>query len=392
MMGINYRHKIISIILVFLSSKVVAYNLLDLYTAAYANDPTILVARENYKIAMQALPKAKVNFLPTISSTSYSTATDSSDPLFRQYNNWGSSIDIKQTVFSARSWNELKQAGYTVQSAAAVLAEAEQQLFLRVALAYFLVLKAEDELTFSKSEKRAFEQQCIEAKQKLKVGLIPITDVHEAQAKYDMANAAEIAATNRMRNEKERLKELTGHSIDNIVSLQAGISLAYPSPNNIEHWIEEAVKNNWQLESLRQNLKVVKAQIDNEKSRHLPEVSLNGTLVRSKQPPPLSTKASSESIGVQFSLPIFSGGGVIVGTREARHKYAKAAFEFEGALREVTNTTTFSFRNMITKVNQVNALQQAIVSSNAALKATQAAYRVGTRTIVDLLAAPSNAR
>lgn len=368
-----------------------AEDLVEIYKLAKINDPTLQSAYHQHKASLEALPQAVAGLLPTLSASANHKSFDSTDPVFARYNTWGYQLTLSQPLLNFGSWSDLAQAKDRVKAAVATLADAEQSLLIRVATQYFAILGSQDDLDFIRSERKAFNRHLEQTQQRFDVGIIAITDVHEAQARRDNAYAQEIAAENFLANEKEKLREIVGKSIQQLPPLKTNnLILPPPNPANIDKWVNMANEQNWSLQSGRYTLNVTRELVNKERTNNYPIVSLDANILRSKASPPSPLKSTSKDAGINISVPLFSGGSIFSKTKAANESYEQALHNLEQVRRTTETTTRNSYRNVITNINKVKALEQTLVSSRSALKATKSAFEVGTRTIVDVLNAQSD--
>ena len=380
---------ILSTILILTASTVLAENLIEIYNLAKDFDPIMQAAIEQNKAELEALPQARALFLPTISA---SANTMSNKVAEQKYNTWNNQLTVSQSLIQLQNWCQLKQAKNKVKASIATLADTEQAFLLRIAEQYFAVLKAKDDLNFAQAKRKAFARYLEQTKQRFKVGLIATTDVNEAQAKHDNAVAQEIAAENLLANEKENLREITGQEVLGLAILKDSLPLKSPIPNEIEQWVKTATEKNWKLEAARFNLVAVREKIKESNTGHLPTLKLDANINRNKHVPSSTTpiKSNDRNIGLTLTVPIFNGGSTFSKTKEARYNYEKASKELEQQYKSTESKARQAYRGVLTQISQVNAFKQAVVSGESALKATQAAFKVGTRTVVDVLNAESD--
>jgi len=184
--------------------------------------------------------------------------------------------------------------------------------------------------------------------------------------------------------------EITGIPAGNISLLKPNIVLQRPKPDDIEYWVATAVKQNYALQAKQFDIQSAKKDIDIQRSAHYPTIQADGASNKAKTSPPVPVKANTNSIGVTLSVPIFSGGRITAKTRQSQHQYEIAVQQAENVERQVKSNVRQAFRGILTQISQIKALQQSVISSKSALDATQAAFEVGTRTIVDVLNAQSD--
>ena len=380
--------------LIFINSNLCAENLIEIYRLAAENDPTVLGARQNQLADAEQLIIARARMLPSISFSGDQTYGRRTDDLYvlrkTKYNSNQYALNIAQPIFQVVDWMNYSAVKKQTLSSLKKYEDIEQKLFLRVAEQYFAVLAAIDQMETSRSTKQAFAKRLEQSTQQFKVGVAAITDVNDAQARLDTACAKEIADVNALRTAKEALSQIVGKFIDHISPLKHQILLVSPQPEQIEPWIEKARKYNIKLQAARLDVEAARESVRISSSKHLPSVSLNGSLNSSKVPPPGVDRLSSREIAVNLDVPIFSGGATVAATQAAIFKTNAALQQLEAAYRDTESNTRVAYNSVLTQISQVGALSQCVKSSKIALKATQAAKVAGTRTIVDVLNAQSD--
>ncbi len=377
-------------------STVNAEDLFTVYTFSQENDLTLQAAKEAQLATREAKPQANAQFLPTVNAAAtqssnaiQSAGSNNSPAQSLHYHQSAYGLTLSQPIFYYKEWVQYAKANSLIKQANATYAAAEQDLIVRTTQRYFNVLKAIDSLKFAKANRLAFAKFLEQTEQRFKVGLIAITDVQIAKAQHDSAHAEEIAAENFVADQKEQLQEMTGQPIQTFSSLRDTLALKTPDPIEIEKWVTTALAQNFGLQAARAQVEATHTDIKLSQGNHLPAFSVNGSINRATATP-MSTKNTNSAIGLQVSLPIFSGGSISSKTRQAMHTYQHAQKQMGVLHRQVESNTRQSYRGVLTQISQITALKQAIVSNASALKATLAAFDVGTRTIADVLTAQSN--
>jgi len=372
-----------------------AADLMEVYQQGVQSDPIYQAAVSTRLSTREIIPQSLAALLPNLSGVADTTGnrTSTDDPLgpnvlvgTQHYNSKGYTVTLTQPVFNFAAWYGLRGAKHTAKQADATLANSAQNLILRVAQDYFNVLLAEDNLRFALAEKAAYASQLHQAKERFSVGVNAITDVYNAQASYDSSVANVIASQNTLRNNQEALRQITGRVYPELEGLKIDVPLNPPVPNDMEQWVASSEKNNTNLLSYVYAMETAREQIKINKSGHLPTVSVVGTYSRA------STGADNgpgqtddRAIGLQLSMPIFSGGLVNSQVRQAKDNFQTADENRENAYRQATVSTRQYYNNVISGISQIQADQATILSSQSSLESTQESYKVGTRTIVDVL-------
>jgi outer membrane protein len=247
------------------------------------------------------------------------------------------------------------------------------------------VLSAKDTLAFAQAEKKAIARQLDQAKERFDVGLVAITDVNEAQARYDQSRANEISARNGVNTAVEALREIVANASQKLDGLKPKIPLVPANPADIEHWASVAQQQNPAIQSARLASEIAHKNISAQYAGHYPTLDLVGSLTRARSNSPYGSDVDSGAIGLQLAVPIYSGGGVTSATRQARYQYEAATETLDQQRRAVGRQVRDAYRGIETSISRVKALKATEVSALSALEATQAGFEAGTRTLVDVL-------
>ena len=377
-----------------LSSTAGAEDLLTIYNLAAQHDPDIRAAYADRNATRELKPQATSVLVPQISGQVNVTATDESVKTnlsdrdnSEDFENFGYRLDLTQAVYHHDQWVGLKIADAQIGEAEAKYASAEQNLAFRVTDRYFNVLKAWENLKFTRVEKEATGSQLDQTKKRFEVGLISITDVNEAQARYDLAVAQEIQAQNDISNTQEQLRELTDKYHVTLNSVGDAFTLISPLPANIDEWTDFAIKKNPDLKAVEYVMEAALENVNLQRAGHYPTVDIVGNLTydNSNKEGAFEPETEVNSISLQVSVPIFQGGIVSSKTREAAHQHESAKEQLSRQRRLTVSQTRQAFLSVLASISRTRALEQAVKSNKSALDATKAGFDVGTRTIEDVL-------
>lgn len=390
-----------------------ADNLIEIYRLALLSDPGIKEAEANRNAALELKPAARGFLLPQINVDATYTDDESEgtrdttvggiiapSAFDNASDGWRWGIQLRQTIFRWDQWVSLKKSSKQVAQAEADYQAAGQDLMIRVARAYFNVLAAQDTLESEQAAKEAIGRQLEQAEKRFEVGLIAITDVHEAQAGYDQAVAAEITAKRNLATNRESVREIVGQYPSDLNSPKTEIPLVSPDPEDEDAWVETALHQNFLVLSSELGAEIAKDDFRIAKTRHYPTIDLvvshtetditgQGTATNPvtglSSTSPIGTDSTADSIQIQFAVPILSGGTVSAQRREAMYRHRAAQERFEGTARQTEREARDAYLGVIAEISRVKALRQARKSSETALRATEAGFEVGTRTTVDVL-------
>ncbi|PKG74560.1 outer membrane channel protein TolC [Shewanella sp. Choline-02u-19] len=368
-----------------------ADDLLQIYQQALTSDPIALQAKAQRDALYEQIEEQRAPLLPTISANvGYDKAwNDNSANTAEDTSGIVGGISLNQVIYDHSAWVGLSLAEKAASQADSAYASSLQNLIIRVTTAYFDVLTAKDNYEFQGSEKRAIDRQLEQTKQRFAVGLTAITDVHEAQAQYDLANATEILAENTLANSYEALREITGidHKSINILDTNR-FSAAPIAPAISADWVKIAETNNVDLMTTRIGKDIAEETITLYKAGHMPSLSLNAGYKKGIEQDTGGINQpdfDNGTVGVTLSIPIFEGFKVTSQVNQAQYQYVEASEKLEQTHRKVVKDIRNNFNNVGASISSIRAYEQSVISSESALKATQAGFEVGTRTIVDVL-------
>ena len=372
-------------------------DLLGALAAAEQSDPTYREAQDKALATAEEIPQARAQlWLPNIDFTAGVSRVEQSLSGGLNFGNGNSPsytgneyrINLSQPVYHHDRYVVLRQADKRLQQAQYEVLAARQDLMLRVAERYFNQLATHDSLVFAKAETESLKSQLDQAQQRFQVGLIAITDVQEAQAGYDRAQASEISATNEVQNANEALREVTANYDLDLAPLGENLPLVIPEPLDIERWTTTALAGNLALSAARMAADIAHEEIRRQSAGHYPSFDIVGGHSFNKQGGRFgSSSVAQDDIGIQVTVPIYEGGQVVSRTRAAEHQSNATLERLEQTQRAVHRETREAYLGVATKISSVKALRQAVVSSQTALESTRAGLEVGTRTGVDVVAA-----
>ncbi|MBC7434497.1 MAG: TolC family outer membrane protein [Bdellovibrionales bacterium] len=375
------------------SSGAQAENLLELYQSARAFDATYQSAKAQYDANLARAAQARAGLLPTASLAAGYSRTDlnvSVPAIARAFVTEQASISASQPLYRPANLATFEQGKRQVEIAGAQLQAAEQDLVLRVSQAYFDVLAAQDTLAFVRAQKSATAEQLASAKRNFEVGTSTITDTREAQARYDLVIAQEIAGENDLRVKKLALDTLVGKPDARPNPLAVPNRLPVLVPDDVNVWVSQVEDASPAVQQARLNVEVAELETKKAEAGHKPTLDLTASYSKTRNPDGSSTVATSTRtnasvVGLAFNLPLFAGFAVQNRVRETLSLAEKARADLEAARRAVAQNTRAAFFGVQSGVGQVKALEAAEASSQSALDANKLGYQVGVRINIDVL-------
>lgn len=390
-------HRLLTICALLAAAPATAADLLEIYRAALASDPVYSAARAGWQAAQEKLPQGLAGLLPQ-ASLSASTQHNDRDLSFRdpaqrgsrtQYNSNSASVSVTQPLYRQQNFAAYEQGKTQVALADAQLAAAGQDLILRVAQAYFDVLLARDSVAFAESQKTAIGQQLEQAKRNFEVGNATITDTHEAQARYDLVTAQEIAARNDLEVKNRALEQLIGRAAPGLALLGKRFTLQSPDPTSMEAWVEQARNGNLQVRIAQESLAFSALDVRRNRGAHHPTLDAFASITESASGSGIQggsgTETNTKIIGLQLAIPLYQGGAITSRVREALANEDKARQDLENARRSAELAARQGYLGVTSGIAQVRALEAALVSNQSSLDSTRLGQEVGVRTQVDVL-------
>ncbi len=375
-----------------------AADLLETYRAAQAHDPVFAAARATRQAGLEKLPQGRSLLMPSVSLNANSTFNDSTvqyrQPLAlpgggnQRYNTHGYSLNLTQPLFRQQNWLAYTESELQVAQAEAQFQIAGQDLILRVAEAYFDVLIAQDGVRLAETQKIAIAEQLEQAKRNFEVGSATITDTHEAQARYDLTSAQEIAAQNDLEIKRRTLQQLINAIPQDLRRLGGELELEAPQPADMEKWVEDAQSNSPQLAIAQAAAEIADKEVARNRGGHYPTVDLVASYADNGASGGgfgVGSDSTNKSIGVQLNVPLFQGGATQSRWREAQANHERARQELENVRRTIATQTRQAYLGVVSGIAQVRALRQARTSSESVLEASKLGQEVGVRTNLDVL-------
>ncbi|MEO7496372.1 MAG: TolC family outer membrane protein [Massilia sp.] len=386
----------------FVSLNAQAVDLIQVYQQALANDSAYASARASLAAGQERVAQGKAGLLPTVGLSGTIARNQNDFSPFNEgqvvgntvvrgggqtLNSNGYTLSLQQPLFRWANWQTYQQSKLQQAVSEAQFAQAQQDLITRVAQAYFDVLAAQDTLELTRAQKAATTEQLASAKRNFEVGTQTITDTHEAQAAYDLVVSQEFAAVNELENRRSALQAIIGAAPAGLSPLKPGVTLAAPQPAAIDPWVTSAESQNYGVVASTLAYEIAKRDILRNRAGHYPTLDLVASSSHNKVggQSTSSGTTSGNAIGLQWSVPIFSGFAVTSKVRESIALEDKARNDLETTRRNAALAARQSFLGVNSGMAQVKALEAAVVSGTSSLESNKLGYTVGVRINIDVL-------
>jgi outer membrane protein len=376
-----------------------AQSLVEMFDAARDYDAGFISAKAQFEANLAKANQTLGGILPNIaltasvSRTKFQVRPDGTQTLLqdRLYGTGSGAITLTQPIYRPAAWASYRQGGYLLQQAAAQFEAAEQDLLVRVSQAYFDVLTSEDSLALVQAQKQAVGEQLASAKRNFEVGTATITGVRDAQARFDLATAQEIAADNDLRIKRLALDLAIGQSNTKPKRLANNTKLITAPTEDLNSWVTQSETMSPAVRQAQLGLDIASQEVNKATAGHKPtidaQVSYAGT--RNVDGTAASVTGSnhvfSPSAAVVLNVPIFAGFSTMYRVKETVALENKARSDYENARRATAQATRTAYFGLVSGLSQVKAYEAAEASSQSALDANKLGYSVGVNINIDVL-------
>jgi len=385
----------LALILFLIPALVCADNLLDVFNLALENDPALKAAQAQRQATQESHPQTFAKLFPTISVEGHAgkrsqdlkeaLAANQSDLGTSVYNEIFVTLSLTQPLFNLSNFRNRKVSEVKLVKAELNYRIAQEKLLFRVAQTYFNTLSSIDKLNFARAEKNAIANQLQQTKQRFDLGLTAVTDVHEAQARHDFALANEIKAESELANQREALRGITGKLHDNLMMIKPDTPLIPPTPANMNDWTEAAKGQNLHIAAKKMEADLIIQKLNVIRAEHYPTLDFNASYGYNDYGGAYLQKSLDAIVSLNFKMNIFEGNIVASRIREQQFLLEKTIQEIEIKQREILQQTRSAYLGVLAGMSYVKALNQALKSSEQAIRAISAGFEVGTRTAIELL-------
>lgn len=384
-------------------------SLKEAYTLALANDPTWAAARYANIGAQERLVQGKALLLPTINlngnlNRSNTNIQYTGQTVFNnnnrseRFNTLTYGVNINQPLYRKQNYVQYQASQLEVDEADLQLQQDRQDVLMKAAQAYFDVLLAQDKLELNHAQKDAIAIQLAQAKANFKNGVSTVTDVDEAQAKYDVVQSQEIAVTIEIQNKKQALKLLIGRYPDSLFGIQPNIPLQPPqaikgtsnetAQSALNQWLDLALQHNVTVQLKKNSYELANKAVELNSAGHLPTLDAVANYTRTDANGGINgfgSDLNNTTVGLQLQIPLYQGGSVSSKVREAIAKQQKALEEIEAARRKVELDTKQAYLEITSSIAQAHANEQTLRSTQSQLISTTKSFKLGIRNNVDVL-------
>ena len=364
-------------------------DLLDIYRLALRNDPTFEVARYTLKAAQEKYPQAVAGLLPTVNASGSNNVTraenvfSNAPGVTRDVHAWNWTLQLTQPLIRMQNVYAYDEAKVAIEQAQAQYNLAQQDIILRIAESYFGVMASREGIKVAEAELSATEEQLQLAKRGFENGVAAITDVREGQSRVDLARAHLVEARNELDTKSAELGKIVDDVPEQLAPLGSTVPIPPPQPNDQKFWVDNARDANPAVRAARSALLVAEAQVGKSRSEHAPTLDLvasygeNYSSGSTTMPTDFASKGQTRQIGLQFTIPLFAGGGTSSHVSEAIANKYRAGAELEVAQRQAATDARLAYTGVVNGLSQITALESSVESNQSMANDSHAGYKLG---------------
>lgn len=372
-------------------------DLLDVYRLALLNDPSFEVARYTQKAAQEKYPQAVAGLLPTVSASGANNVTraqnqfSNASGVRRDVHAWNWTLQLTQPLVRMQNVYAYDEAKVSLEQAQAQYNLAEQEMILRVTQAYFGVLTSREGIKVAEAELAATEEQLALAQRGFDKGIAAVTDVRDSQSRVDLARAHLVAAQNELDAMNAELGKIVDEVPEQLAALDPAVLIPPPQPGEQKEWINQARDHNPSVRAAQSGLLVSEAVVSKIRAEHTPTLDLvasygeNYSSGSTTMQTDYAWKGQNRQVGIQFTVPLFAGGGTSSRVTEAMANKYRAGAELEVAKRQAATDARLAFAGVVNGLAQIAALVSAVESSQSAVDGSHAGYERGIYNNIDVL-------
>jgi outer membrane protein len=375
----------------FFASNIMAADLNEIYQLSLTNDAELAAAKAKRDAGNYQVDLARAALLPQVSlGANQATSEVETDAGSSDFDTFSYNATISQTLFNLNSWYNYKAASAGGDASDLEYVLSEQQLILRSAEAYFNVLRAKENLDTAQAEEKAVKRQLEQTQQRFEVGLIAITEVHEAEASYDLSYANLIGQEAALDISYEALEQITGQRFENLAHLKTNVEFSAPKKAANE-WVEAGLGKYAGIQLAHEGVNAAEYTRKAGWSNYAPQINAQWSYTDGDRVTNgVMADSTTTTLAFSATIPLFAGGSNYAKAKQAAARSTEASANLDLQQRTVKNNIRSLYRKVQTDVLTVKARKRATVSSQSALEATETGYQVGTRNIVEVLNAQRN--
>lgn len=371
--------------------------LLEAWTAAFEHDSALRTARAASEVQRERLPQAQARMRPSVNFSASANRNDIhrtqsvggvSSSVDEHYSSQNYNLTLRQPLYRPGLLIDRAQADQVIAESQASLESETRSLAVRLTGAYLEALLAQDQQTFVQIQEKTLRAQLDAARAALQAGSGVRTDIDEIQARLDLNQAQALEAAQQIDSTRRQLSVMVQRPVTALKGL-TGDQLKLPALQSldVENWVRQALQHSPELRALEARRDAARLDIDKAAASRKPTVDLVGQVVRSSSENVLTpaSRYQNQILGLQFNLPIYTGGLIDSAVRQASAELQRAEEALEGARRDLSVRVHREFRAYTEGERRIAALQQALRSADQLVESNRRSMQAGSRTLIDVL-------
>jgi len=378
-----------------------AFGLSDAYEAALGHDPVYAGAMKERDAGDANVAIGRSYLLPTLSANYANSRNTNATTLLgpggssstTAYQAYTEQVSLRQPLLNYEGIARYRYGKAQALASDATFADRGEDLLVRVLGAYTDTLFALDQVALASAQKTTLEEQLAANGAMFDNGQGTRVDILETRAKAALADADLADARDNLDNAAHTLETVAGLPIALDVQGLDRLSDDYRptmmSPGSFEQWRDIALDSNAELIAERHSVEAARQQVEIVHAGFLPRVDLVASVGKNQSDTAytIGQRYLTKSIGIEVTIPLYSGGLVKASSEQASANYERMQFELQDKTNKVLLDVRKQYNVCLSSLTRIDALQRAIESATLLITATRKSAQVGVRTNLDVLTA-----
>ncbi|GAB3793691.1 TolC family outer membrane protein [Dyella agri] len=400
------RVKLLPVLLLLAVAPVAGHgeDLMDAYRQAVANDPVLATADAQRLLVAEGVPVARAALLPQLSAglemdqihSGGNTQTTAGNGNIVQTGGGGHTRDrtltgnLSQSIINLSAIADLRAASASRDSQEQTYQAALQNLYVRVANAYFGVLQAQDVLDIDRSYEDSYKTEFEQTSARFKNGLSMEADVNQTKALYLYYKSVRINAEDNLKDARRALQQITGKPTGELKKLRDDLPMQGPQPNDEQAWVDSALRTNPSVLAARYAVNSDEHKVTAARAGHLPTLTAGVGYNKFGQwsnttPSTGAYGPATTTVGLTLSIPLFSGGLTHAQVKQALYQRDADLGTLDSQRRQAARDAANYFNLVKDGIEQVKSARESVDAAEKSLTSMRAGYTIGTQSMTNVV-------
>lgn len=373
----------------------------ELFAIAHDSEPGYRAAKASLDASRARTRQALGAMLPQLTASATANGNrrryDTLDRFTKterdRYHSNTDQLSLTQPLWHAANLASLQEAKETTQQTEYQLQDAEQQLYQKLASAWFDLMEARDEVLFTTAQRDALHAQWDIARRGAELGTQGEPQADDARAKYEEAAADEASAELDQASKLAALEQWVGPAEDlQQPFFNDRVDLPDLVGDDLDTWLAQIDSHSPALRAAMHAIAAADEEVSKQRAGHQPTLDLVASYGNNDQnagnfPGQAGYRIRTLTVGVQLNVPLYSGGTQSAKVSEALALRDKAHDDLEAARRQAIVNVKTAFLAWRAGLAKAKAACTAQASGERALAVAERGSERGLRTEADVLTA-----